>query len=205
MTRKTTAVLLALGLLLTAIAASAGAAGKSSNRGRWDILGFSASGKTFTVVPGGTAQSKDAASGDTIDVTGSGNFNPAKKTASGGGTFVHKHADGSVFAHGIYVVTGLSRWQEGGGEPPKGVKDHAVDPGSARPASGILTLKVRIIPEDEGGMAGTPLKGVLKVFCHFEKNKLKIKEGDEGVQLKVGPFDFRQVEMKGATVFHFLK
>jgi len=70
---------------------------------RWDIVTVNSG----VVVAGGTALSKDAATGDTVSLTGSGQANPEERTAAGGGTFVHRHADGTVFASGAFVVTGF--------------------------------------------------------------------------------------------------
>ena len=48
-----------------------------------------------------------ADNGDTVEIAGDGSFNPATREATGGGTFVHHLADGSVFAHGTWDAVGL--------------------------------------------------------------------------------------------------
>jgi hypothetical protein len=62
-----------------------------------------------------------ADNGDTITVEGFGKLDSADKTASGGGTFVHKDADGNVLFTGTWVATGLVSFQfygcGGGGLP----------------------------------------------------------------------------------------
>jgi hypothetical protein len=50
-----------------------------------------------------------------MSLTGSGEARPHKRRASGGGTFVHKHANGSEVAHGVYVVTAFDSFANGGG------------------------------------------------------------------------------------------
>ncbi len=52
-----------------------------------------------------------ADNGETITVEGSGTLDSADKTASGGGTVVHKDAEGHVLATGTFVATGLVSFQ----------------------------------------------------------------------------------------------
>jgi hypothetical protein len=55
-----------------------------------------------------------AGNGDTISVEGNGALDVAAKTASGGGTVVHKDAAGNVLATGTYEATGLVSFQSFG-------------------------------------------------------------------------------------------
>src|SRR2546428_5021686 len=73
---------------------------------RWDLVLLEPPGSPTTALAGGTDVGLDAATGDTVELTGSGNAIPARRDATGGGTFVHKHADGSIVAQGFYLVTG---------------------------------------------------------------------------------------------------
>src|SRR5713226_7505675 len=101
-----------LGVLLAPAAVFAG----SENREevellRWDLPQF----PQGVALAGGTDVARDAATGDTISLTGSGEARPQKHKATGGGTFVHRHANGSEFLHGVYVVTGFKSFVNGGG------------------------------------------------------------------------------------------
>src|SRR5216684_5579020 len=62
---------------------------------RWDLVQI----VQGTVLAGGTDVGRDAATGDTVSLTGSGEARPHKHRATGGGTFLHKHANGSEFIH----------------------------------------------------------------------------------------------------------
>src|SRR6266851_3263686 len=57
---------------------------------RWDLIDISSGG---VILSGGTDIGKDAASGDTVSLTGSGQAQPRDEEATGGGTFVHKAGD----------------------------------------------------------------------------------------------------------------
>src|SRR5229473_103835 len=70
---------------------------------RWDLVHF----PQGLVLAGGENAATDAASGDILTLTGSGEAAPKKETATGGGTFVHSHANGTEVAHGVYKVTGF--------------------------------------------------------------------------------------------------
>src|SRR5947199_9266504 len=91
-----------IAMVLAVVALTTAAAGGGTRPGarslRWDFIDVNLSAKQIT--PGGADTSKDDATGDTLTLTGSGQFTPSRRVASGGGTFVHKHADGTVFAQG---------------------------------------------------------------------------------------------------------
>jgi hypothetical protein len=205
MRRSVLAAIAIAALVATLLADTSAGAGKAAGkRYRWDLVGLSflSTGKPV-VTPGGTTLSKDANSGDELSLTGSGQFKPSRRQASGGGTLVHKHADGSEVAHGVYSVTGFVSYRRGFGTAPP-VADYIGSKALARPADGILKLNIRVVPEVDG-KPGPTQNATLSIFCHFEKNKIGLKEKDEGVEVKAGQFDFRQEEMKGFTVFHELR
>src|SRR5712692_5387681 len=77
---------------------------------RWDLVTVTQS----VILSGGQDMAKDA-SGDVVTLTGSGEAAPKKGKAAGGGTFVHKHSDGSEVAHGVYHVTGFQSFKAAGG------------------------------------------------------------------------------------------
>jgi hypothetical protein len=161
---------------------------------RWDLVLLQPSeGHTTGAVVGGTNIGRDEATGDTIELTGSGNAVPARRDATGGGTFVHRLENGEEFARGYYIVTGFVSWDRRTGTFPSFLTDgigHASQAGA-----GLLSLNVRVFPS-----GGSPLDGVLTVHCHFPDTP---GPNDEGISLVVGPFNF--VQAGGVTVFHVFR
>src|SRR5260370_24617377 len=98
--------------LLVVVAPAVGTARVDGNENgvRWDLVQI----VQGTVLAGGTDAGQDAASQDTVSLTGSGGADPDERGATGGGLFVHKHANGTEWAHGVYVVTRLLRWRPSG-------------------------------------------------------------------------------------------
>jgi hypothetical protein len=210
---------LALGILLAATTATSSSSGndrgeQNDNGGhhnrfvRWDLV-LIANG---VAVAGGTDVSTDAGTKDTIALTGSGQAEPREDEASGGGTFVHKHADGSVVAKGAYVVTGFVSWERlrGGNFAKTGLIDGIGNgPGSSEdedePTSGILTVSVRFIPDGTSPSAG--LAGVLSIHCDLPDTV----GGDfEGVTVAVAGLSFTPAanadpNAHGVTLFHRLR
>src|SRR5437667_1628006 len=81
---------------------------------RWDLTHI----QQGTALAGGANVAKDAATGDTFTLTGSGDAEPAEADAAGGGTIVHHFAATNTDATGVYVVTAFISWQPGGGQFP---------------------------------------------------------------------------------------
>jgi hypothetical protein len=210
---------LALGILLAATTATSSSPGndrgqQNENGGRqsrfvrWDFV-LIANG---VAVAGGTDVSTDAATKDTIALTGSGHAEPQKNEAAGGGTFVHKHPDGSLVAKGAYVVTGFVSWQplRGGNFAKTGLVDgigngtgSSEDEGE--PSSGILTVSVRFIPDGAAPSAG--VDGVLSVHCNLPDTV----GGDfEGFTVTMDGLSFTPAangdpNAHGVTLFHRLR
>ena len=152
---------------------------------RWDLISVGAG----VIVPTGTDVSTDAATRDTVRVTGSGFAWPDEGKASGGGTLVHRAADGSEVFHGLYVVTGFKSFSNGGGSlVGTGLMD-AIGR-LAETTGGVLALNIRV--------AGTPVSGVLEIHCALPGGRPDM----EGIRLVVAQFglDFKQTS--GATLFH---
>jgi hypothetical protein len=210
---------LALGILLAATTATSSSPGndrgeQNENGGhhnrfvRWDLV-LIANG---VAVAGGTDVATDAATKDTIALTGSGQVEPREDEASGGGTFVHKHADGSIAATGAYVVTGFVSWERlrGGNFTKTGLIDGIGNgPGSSEdegePTSGILTVTVRFIPD--GAAPGAGLDGVLSVHCNLPDT---VDGTFEGVTVEVAGLSFTPAanadpNAHGVTLFHRLR
>ena len=145
------------------------------------------------VLAGGEDVGRDAATGDTARLTGSGGFKPATKDAAGGGTFVHKHANGMEVAHGVWVVTGFVSWEPAGGFLPPSLTDGIGEVSEA--SAGIVTIHVVLKPSSGGTVPAT-----LSVNCDLPGASFPIKEG---ITLKVGSFVFEQ--HGGQTVFHILE
>jgi hypothetical protein len=155
---------------------------------RWDLVAVGGG----AVVPAGTDVATDASSGDTISVTGSGFARPDEGTASGGGTSMHRHADGSEVAHGVYVVTGFNSFTNGGGSlAGTGLMDAIgrID----TTTGGVLSLNFRV--------AGAPVTGVLEIHCTLPGGR----PDTEGIRVVVPQFglDFKQTN--GFTLFHALE
>ena len=146
-----------------------------------------------TALAGGSNFGLDA-SGDRVELTGSGEFKPGTRDAAGGGTFVHRHAAGSEFAHGVWVVTGFTSWTPGGGNfSQTGLTDGIGEASEA--SAGIVKLDVQLFPE-----GGSPVTAMLEVHCHLPGASIDI---EEGIRLTVGPFFF--VQDGGVTIFHILE
>jgi len=156
---------------------------------RWDLVQI----LQGTVLAGGTDQARDAATGDVVFLTGSGDSEPREREATGGGTFVHQHADGTEVAHGVYLVTEFRRWRPAGGSLPPVVVDGIGF--NAETIAGILTLTVHLVPE-----GGDPVDGTLEINCDLPGDTFQI---EEGVSLDLGPFHF--VQDGGATLFYRLR
>ena len=156
---------------------------------RWDIVHF----PQGVGLPG-EAHAKDATTGDMVTLTGTGQIEPKRETATGGGTFVHNHADGSPVAHGVYVVTGFVSFTPAGGTLAGiGLTDGIGT--ITRTVGGLIVLQVSVMPA-----GGSPLAGVLHVDCDIPGVEFHI---EEGVNLLVGTFNFEK--SGGFTDFHVLQ
>ncbi len=156
---------------------------------RWDLVHF----PQRVGVPG-QCMAKDAATGDVVTLTGTGQIEPKKGTAAGGGTFAHNHANGTEVAHGVYIVTGFVSFTPAGGSLAGiGLTDGIGD--INRTIGGLIALQVQLRPA-----GGSPLAGVLHVDCDIPGVEFHI---EEGVDLTVGSFHFEKAG--GFTDFHVLQ
>ena len=155
---------------------------------RWDLVEF----PQGVALPGHNF-ARDAVTGDVVTLTGTGEVEPKKGTATGGGTFVHKHSGGGAVADGVYVVTGFRSFTPAGGTlAGAGLVDGIGT--LAQTMGGLLALDVALMPSGGGSLAG-----VLEVDCDLS-GEFPI---DEGVNLSVGAFNF--VKAGGFTLVHVLR
>ena len=211
--KRAAIALLAAGLViatgLVATASSKTTSDPSTGSGahsfiRWDLPQFVGN----VVLAGGTDVSTDAKTGDTIELTGSGQTEPAEEEAAGGGTFVHMSKSGEVRAQGAYQVIDFISWKRlsGGSLSGTGLIDAIGNGTGAHPnereeTSGVLKLRVRFIPV----VSGTPqpgVNGVLIINCHLPGTAVFVQEG---VQVKIPSFDLNFKETSGFTLFHALR
>ena len=157
---------------------------------RWDLVQF----LQGTALAGGTNQATDEVTKDVATLSGSGHAEPKKKKATGGGTFVHRHADGTVLVQGIYIVTSFKSWTPAGGNlAPSGAKDGI---GTLEQTTGGL-LVVRIVALPVGGGM---VEGTLGIDCAVPGVRFPI---EEGIHIDILNFHFKQ--SGGFTLFHVLR
>jgi hypothetical protein len=198
--RRRSVLLAAVALATAAILSGSASAGADTPRlVRWDMVQFSKPFPPPTIVlAGGTNTATDPATGDTVTLTGSGQAEPRRHRAAGGGTLVHKDAQGAVVAEAFYVVTGFVSFRRVAGTlVGTGIIDGIgfVDETS----SGVLRVRVKIVDAD-----GTELgRGTLTVHCTLPGAP---PGGLEGSQLRVrnGP-QFTHIEEGSFTLFHLLR
>jgi hypothetical protein len=158
---------------------------------RWDLVAVG----DGAVVPGGTDVARDAATGDTMTLTGSGFAHVDEGRASGGGTFVHKTASGKF--SGVYYVTEFMSFTKPGGSLTGFLTTDAI--GSLdQTTGGELFVRVHAIATDGSGLKAD---GVLGVHCELPGGATTIKEG---VTLTVDGTPLKFLQKTGATLFHVL-
>ncbi len=185
----------ALGVLLNPSAVFADD-GEEVSLLRWDL----AQVIQGTVLAGGTVHARDATIGDMVTLTGSGEARPDDRTAAGGGTFLHQHADGSEVAHGVYVVTAFNSFKNGHGSLSNTPLTDGIGHKN-QSDSGILRLGIKsFLP------SGGSIEAKLGVECALPGDT---SGAVEGITLDVTvaglTFHFRQVPEGGVTVFHALE
>lgn len=113
-----------------------------------------------------------ASNGDSIEITGAGELTDGTNSASGGGTFVHKDADGNVVGAGTWVATELLNFKTYGPSPET--------PADWR--TGLARIRVDLMVDGvevaEGILSiGCRLPGVKLPPSLFEGVKLNIQDG----------------------------
>ena len=108
-----------------------------------------ATGTTYGFNLIGPNLAENLGNGDVIRVTGSGEFNPSLRTASGSGSFTHRHGDGTLVAKGTWVATGFTGFDPYGG-PTNGAQ------------GGSVRIVVTLFPSGGGAVPSVPMV----VTCH---------------------------------------
>ncbi len=158
---------------------------------RWDLVAVGGG----AVVPGGTDVGRDAATGDTLSLTGSGFARPGEGTATGGGTFTHRNAAGTEIAHGIYYVTGFKTFTNGGGSLAGILTTDAIGR-LDQTTGGKLFVRVHLV-----AVSGEMLNGVLGVHCVLPGGA----PAEEGITVTVDNTPLNFTQDKGGTLFHLLE
>lgn len=125
-----------------------------------------------------------ASNGDSIEITGAGELTDGTNSASGGGTFVHKDADGNVVGAGTWVATELLNFKTYGPSP---ATDVPVDW-----RTGLARIRVDLMV---GGVKVA--EGILSIGCRLPEVELP-PSLFEGVKLNIqGGLNFNKVQTEG--------
>lgn len=125
--------------------------------------------------------------GDTVEVAGEGTFTTQHKSVTGGGTFVHRLANGTVVGRGNWRATRLLSFHSYGSGAAQGLPPETT--------GGRALLRIRLDPDGPEGER----RAILTITCAIGD---KIPAGaEEGVRLKVpGVGNFNR-EVSGLTLF----
>jgi len=163
---------------------------------RWDmvvnILGL--------VVAGGSVEGLDFTTFDSISISGSGFARPNRREASGGGTYVRRHADSSFADAGVWSITGFNSFTSTGGSlDGSGVNDTIGK--LSQTTGGVLSVNIQML-----GLV-TPVDAALEIHCSLPGGLA----GSEGIRLVASQLglDFKPPErgggiLFGSTLFHAL-
>jgi len=180
--RTTKAVLLLLSALLLAVLPSTAFA-DSGHKTYQYLIGV---GPLCSLAPSACPDIASAPNSDTVSVTGMGTFDIRSMTASGGGTFVHKMADGTIRASGTWQATQLLAFHSFGSGSVQGLPSNF--------QGGLALIQVTLKVHD------TPVfSAVLKVGCELGNPP---GGWHEGIELTVGGagINFNE-KVSGFTLF----
>lgn len=176
---------LALGVaMITALLPPVAAASHNNGTYDWHI------GDAFLTVvdPSFGPTVSGARNGDTVEVIGTGIMTIGSRSATGGGTFVHKDSDGSVIGSGTWTVEKLLSFRSYGNGIPQGLPETFI--------GGRARMKVHLMPD--GG--GEGFDAILKIDCTIG-DKIPAS-AVEGVELTIfGSLPNFREEVSGATLF----
>ena len=142
-------------------------------------------GDAFTppLVPPDVAE---AANGDQIILTGTGTLTLHPKSATGGGTFTHTTAEGTVLATGTFTATELLSFESYGPSPllPPFLN------------SGQALIRVALVPDG----STTSIDGILRIECVLPGSTFPGGK-EEGINLLLPGLANFNHQVSGATVF----
>ena len=130
-----------------------------------------------------------AANGDRMEINGAGELSIHPKSVTGGGTFVHRDADGNVLAEGTWAAVRLESFQSYGPSPDF---DPTFEAGKA-------FIAVELAPDGGGPSIG----GTFTLGCILEGGEADDPGGAfEGMKLslKGGP-NFNMIDPPSLTLF----
>src|SRR5438093_769488 len=128
------------------------------------------------------------ATGDRLQLSGTGTFNAGARSVGGGGTFEHRLADGSLFADGSWIAVGIVSWRSYGNGVPQGLPPNFF--------GGVLVILIEVHPN----LPGDPvLQATLRVDCVLGHPPAGAEEGIQ-VDVPAFPITFDH-EDGGATLF----
>lgn len=133
-----------------------------------------------------------AANGDIVEITGAGTLSLHPKSVTGGGTFTHKNAAGTIIALGVFTATELLSFSDYGTDPAFPPNVHG----------GLSIMRVHLTPST----GGAGVDAILEVDCAinqpgFNARNFDVHKNPEGIRLAVqgGP-NFNE-HVDGFTVF----
>jgi len=128
----------------------------------------------------------EAANGDRVTLTGTGTLTLHPQSATGGGTFTHTTAGGTVLATGTFTATELLSFESYGSSP-------------LLPAflnAGQALIRVALVPDG----STTSIDGILRVECVLPGSIFPSGK-EEGINLLLPGIANFNHQVSGATVF----
>ncbi|MBI4022391.1 MAG: hypothetical protein HY372_03455 [Candidatus Andersenbacteria bacterium] len=132
----------------------------------------------------------EARNGDMVEVTGTGTMTiqTGRDEVTGGGTFVHKDADGDIIATGTWTAERLLSFRSYGNGTPQGLPEDFF--------GGVARLRVHLTPDGDGEGFDATLKIDCTIGSRIPASAM------EGIELNVrGRAPNFRTEISGATVF----
>ena len=128
----------------------------------------------------------EAANGDRIILTGTGTLTLHPKSATGGGTFTHTTAEGTVLVTGTFTATELLSFESYGPSPllPPFLN------------SGQALIRVALVPDG----STTSIDGILRIECVLPGGTFPGGK-EEGINLLLPGLANFNHQVSGATVF----
>jgi len=127
-----------------------------------------------------------ASNGDIIELSGQGTLSVHPKSASGGGTFAHRNANGDILGMGNWTATDLISFKEFGPSP--------VRPPEWR--AGASNIRIHLVDD----LSGAEFDAILKLDCILPEAKVP-PSLQEGLRVNIlGSLNFNQLIL-GPTLF----